>query len=139
MGDRLDTDIAGARAAGLASAWVLTGVDQPSDLLSTELHPTYVIASLSELLRPYAVPQALEGTWQCASATARIDGGLLHLEPGDAQPIEAVRAGLAALLERRDSAARSDADTALLRAGGEMLDRALAARAEDRPPKGIDR
>jgi len=138
VGDRLDTDIAGARAAGIASAWVLTGVDRPSDLLSTDLHPTYVIASLSELLRPYAVPLALEGTWRCASARARTEGDLLHLEPGGANPIEVVRAGLAALLERRDAAAPAGAGTALLRAGGEVLDRVLAARGGDRLPEGID-
>ena len=131
VGDRLDTDIAGARAAGLDSAWVLTGVDRPSDLLATDLHPTYVIGSLAELLQPYAVPLALDGAWRCASATARIDGGLLHLEPGDAQPIEVVRAGLAALLEHRDTPSPHRRDPAVLRAGGDLLDRVSAARASD--------
>jgi len=32
IGDRLDTDIAGARAAGLASALVLTGVSSLADM-----------------------------------------------------------------------------------------------------------
>ncbi len=131
VGDRLDTDIAGARAAGLDSAWVLTGIDRPSDLLATDLHPTYVIASLSELLQPYAVPVALGGTWRCASATARIERGLLHLEPGGARPIELVRAGLAALLEHRDAPSPDPSDPAVLRAGGEVLDRVSAPSAGD--------
>ena len=131
VGDRLDTDIAGARAAGLDSAWVLTGVDSPSDLLATDLHPTYVIASLGELLLPYAVPRALGGTWRCASATARLDAGLLHLEPGDAQPIEVVRAGLAALVEHRDTPSPHPRDPAVLRAGGDVLDRVSARSARD--------
>jgi HAD superfamily hydrolase (TIGR01450 family) len=107
IGDRLDTDIAGARAAGLPSAWVLTGVDRPSALLATDLDPTFVVASLAELLRPYAVPVRHADTWRCAGATARFEDGTLHVELGDAAPIEAVRAGLAALLERRDAQAGS--------------------------------
>jgi glycerol-1-phosphatase len=134
LGDRLDTDIAGARAAGLDSAWVLTGVDTPSALLRTDLDPAFVIATVSDLLRPYAVPSAHDGTWRCGSATARVEGGALHLDRGGSEPIEALRAGLAALLELRDAAPRggggdrsaedgADASTAqLLRSGGALLD-----------------
>src|SRR5690606_19093900 len=35
LGDRLDTDIQGASAAGIASVHVLTGVDRPKQLLAT--------------------------------------------------------------------------------------------------------
>jgi glycerol 3-phosphatase-2 len=107
IGDRLDTDIAGARAAGLPSAWVLTGVDRPSALLATDLDPTFVVASLAELVQPYAVPVRHADTWRCAGATARFEDDTLHVDTGDAEPIEAVRAGLAALLERRDARAGS--------------------------------
>jgi HAD superfamily hydrolase (TIGR01450 family) len=134
VGDRLDTDIAGARAAGLDSAWVLTGVDRPSALLDTDLRPTFVISSLSELLQPYAVPSRHEGTWRCASATARVVDGALHVDRGDAEPVEALRAGLAVLLECRDRpaeagvagpsarAAETSSASALLQAGGAALD-----------------
>jgi glycerol-1-phosphatase len=52
VGDRLDTDIAGARQAGMDSMLVLTGVSQRSDLDSVpaELRPTYVAGDLSGLL-----------------------------------------------------------------------------------------
>ena len=128
VGDRLDTDVAGARAAGLGSAWVLTGVDRPSDLLTTDLSPTFVVARLADLLQPYAAPWAHDGAWRCASATARLDGGTLHLDPGEAEPIEAVRAGLAALLERRDGDSPGASEAGVLRSGGAALDRLLAPR-----------
>ncbi len=120
VGDRLDTDIAGARAAGLDSAWVLTGVDAPSDLLTTDLIPTFVLGSLAELLQPYAVPRRHEGSWHCASATARLVDGILNLDPGDRGEMDAVRAGLAALIEHRDG---PDPSPELLRKGGATLDR----------------
>ena len=54
IGDRLDTDIAGANAAGLASLLVLTGVSGPDDLLAAppEHRPTYVGHDLSALRGP---------------------------------------------------------------------------------------
>ena len=56
IGDRLDTDIAGANAAGLASLLVLTGVSKAEDLLGAppEHRPTYVGRDLSALLGPPA-------------------------------------------------------------------------------------
>jgi HAD superfamily hydrolase (TIGR01450 family) len=52
VGDRLDTDIAGARAAGIPAMLVLTGVSSPSDLLRAEpdLRPDYVGRDLGALL-----------------------------------------------------------------------------------------
>jgi HAD superfamily hydrolase (TIGR01450 family) len=56
IGDRLDTDIAGANAAGLASLLVLSGVSSPDDLVAAvpEHRPTYVGRDLSALLGPVA-------------------------------------------------------------------------------------
>jgi ribonucleotide monophosphatase NagD (HAD superfamily) len=50
IGDRLDTDIAGAAAAGLASALVLTGVTTQDDLKHSPLQPDAVYAGLPELV-----------------------------------------------------------------------------------------
>ena len=63
IGDRLDTDIAGANAAGLPSLLVLTGVSSADDLVAAPPHcrPTYVAADLSALAAP-AVPIAGDGT-----------------------------------------------------------------------------
>jgi 4-nitrophenyl phosphatase len=50
IGDRLDTDIAGAKAAGLASALVLTGVTTTADLELSALQPDAVYAGLLEMV-----------------------------------------------------------------------------------------
>jgi HAD superfamily hydrolase (TIGR01450 family) len=54
VGDRLDTDIAGANAAGLPSLLVLTGVSTRADLVDApvEHRPTYVAADLGALAAP---------------------------------------------------------------------------------------
>lgn len=96
VGDRLDTDIAGALATGIDSAWVLTGVDRPSDLLARRLRPTYVVASLAQLFEPYAVATAEAGGWRCGDAHVRLSDGDLVVDEVGASPVEAVRAGIAA-------------------------------------------
>jgi 4-nitrophenyl phosphatase len=50
IGDRLDTDIAGSRAANLASALVLTGVTSRAALEGSEVQPDAVFADLPELV-----------------------------------------------------------------------------------------
>jgi len=51
VGDRLDTDIAGANSAGLSSLLVLTGVSTAADLLNAEPgeRPTYLAEDLRGL------------------------------------------------------------------------------------------
>jgi glycerol 3-phosphatase-2 len=49
VGDRLDTDIAGAAALGLDSLLVLTGVTATADLVGVDLRPTYVGQDLRAL------------------------------------------------------------------------------------------
>ncbi|MGW5076844.1 HAD-IIA family hydrolase [Rhodococcus sp. NPDC004095] len=51
VGDRIDTDIAGANAAGLDSLLVLTGVSTPLDLVTAppSQRPTYLAYSLASL------------------------------------------------------------------------------------------
>lgn len=52
VGDRLDTDIAGANAAGMPSVLVLTGVSTraEAEAATPDLTPTYVIDDLRELV-----------------------------------------------------------------------------------------
>jgi hypothetical protein len=54
VGDRLDTDIAGATAAELDALLVLTGVATPAEVLQAdpELRPRYISADLAGLLAP---------------------------------------------------------------------------------------
>lgn len=58
VGDRLDTDIEGANAAGLDSLLVLTGVTGLAELAGArrELRPTYVAPDLGGLLEPQPAP-----------------------------------------------------------------------------------
>ena len=140
VGDRLATDIVGARAAGLDSAWVLTGVDRPSDLVASDATPTFVIGSLAELFQPYAAPVPDAGAWRCGTAYARFAGDDLVLEAAGATAIELTRAGLAALLEQRDGGGPRDVDG--LCTAAEALDRLLdlpagvPAGLPDAPPDG---
>jgi glycerol-1-phosphatase len=50
VGDRLDSDVAGAKRAGLAAILVLTGSTRQEDLEGGAVRPDYVIASLAELV-----------------------------------------------------------------------------------------
>ncbi|MGB3413911.1 MAG: HAD-IA family hydrolase, partial [Microbacteriaceae bacterium] len=59
VGDRLDTDIMGAKRAGIKSALVLTGIDGPKQVLASgvEQQPDFILNDLRELHLPY--PQAI--------------------------------------------------------------------------------
>jgi glycerol-1-phosphatase len=50
VGDRLDTDLAGARAAGLDGAIVLTGATSADTARDADPAPAFVAASLAELV-----------------------------------------------------------------------------------------
>ena len=49
-GDRLETDIAMGRAAGMATALVLTGATTRAALAMSEIQPDYVLETLGDLL-----------------------------------------------------------------------------------------
>jgi len=53
VGDRLETDILGARNAGLRSILVLTGVTGRKDLRKSRVRPTWVVEDLPELMRAW--------------------------------------------------------------------------------------
>jgi len=76
VGDRLDTDIQGARAAGVDSALVLTGIDRPKHVLAAPEHarPTYVLADMRGLFEPYPVIRQRDEVTTVGDASIRIDG-----------------------------------------------------------------
>jgi HAD superfamily hydrolase (TIGR01450 family) len=51
VGDRLDTDIAGAAGLGWDSALVLTGISRDADVAGSPWSPTYVLRDVTELVR----------------------------------------------------------------------------------------
>ncbi|WP_230977547.1 HAD-IIA family hydrolase [Georgenia yuyongxinii] len=82
VGDRLNTDIAGARAAGIPSVHVLTGVSDARDVVLAAPHerPSYLAVDLRGLVEPHPVPSRDGAWWRCGAAAARVSGAEPHLE-----------------------------------------------------------
>lgn len=116
VGDRLDTDIAGAHSVGAASLFVLTGVHTAVDLLRAPQgqRPTHVAADLRALDRP--APD---------SAVGPVHGWTVYREDGDllvrctaevAHPVDGLRAACALAWQHLGARFRADgagAETAL--------------------------
>lgn len=99
VGDRLDTDLAGARAGGYPGLHVLTGVSTARDAILAEpgLRPHYVGADLRSLLEPHPAPErGAEGWWTCGDSAARVDDGALRLDVRGTATIDTVRAAASA-------------------------------------------
>ena len=81
VGDRLDTDIAGATATGLDSLLVMTGVTGVQELADAEpeLRPTYISADLSGLGREHPVPHRTGGGYELGGWRANVDDGALTI------------------------------------------------------------
>ncbi|MGN6742730.1 MAG: HAD-IIA family hydrolase [Amnibacterium sp.] len=93
VGDRLDTDIAGANAAGMPSALVLTGVDGPREVLAApeRARPPFLLADLTGLHEPYPEVRPASGGFRSGDAVARIDGRRIEVvRPG--RPVDLLRA-----------------------------------------------
>lgn len=72
VGDRLDTDAAGARAAGLTAALVLTGVCTPQQAISAEpgARPHVLLATTQGLTEPYPATHHAAGETTVANQVA---------------------------------------------------------------------
>nr|WP_237465798.1 HAD-IIA family hydrolase [Leucobacter luti] len=100
IGDRLDTDMKGARAAGIPSLHVLTGVDRPKQLVaaSRDMHPDFIVASLAELHEPYPeTVQRKDGSMQVGTARVGMDGHIVRIDAEGDSAINLLRAGCAAI------------------------------------------
>ena len=116
VGDRLETDIAGAVAAGMAGALVLTGVHGPADAAAAPpgQRPEFVLADLRDLAAPYPPADATDGWCRRGGARARLCRALeVEGEGGNA-----VRAALDALWAGVDAGRISPADARRLMASG---------------------
>jgi HAD superfamily hydrolase (TIGR01450 family) len=105
VGDRLDTDIEGARNAGLDSLLVLTGVSDLTDLVGAppRLRPTYLAAGLAGLLQPQpTVTTDRPGTASCGGWTARVEDGGVVVE-GHGSPEDRWRATVVASWQHLDA------------------------------------
>jgi HAD superfamily hydrolase (TIGR01450 family) len=82
VGDRLDTDIEGARRAGYDSLLVMTGVTDLDVLVEAapERRPTYVAAELSGLTAAHQAPERDGTGWRHDGWSAVVDDGRLLVE-----------------------------------------------------------
>ena len=98
IGDRLDTDIEGGRAAGMPSLLVLTGVSDAAELLAApeRQRPDYIGADMGALRR--SGDELAPGPRPGWSATATGSGELVL--DGDGDPLDALRALCAVHWER---------------------------------------
>lgn len=106
VGDRLDTDIKGARAAQMPSLQVLTGVDGVLDAYAAPPahRPSFIGRDLGALAVPHPEPQKQGDRWHVRDAAAWADGEELRVE-GDFGPdgLDGARAALAAGWEAADA------------------------------------
>jgi glycerol 3-phosphatase-2 len=93
VGDRLDTDIEGARRAGTPGLLVLTGVTDVRTLAAAHprARPDLLAADLRGLLEPH--PPAVDGG--CGDARAEVRDGVLRLLTGDG--LDLIRAAVTAV------------------------------------------
>lgn len=118
VGDRLDTDIAGARNAGFASLWVATGIDSlhQVSMATGEQRPSYLGSDLRSLERPQAAVAPVAGTLdeavavRCGEWVADPIAGTLTRASrpdgqSDSEPESPIRAIVAACWALADSGA----------------------------------
>jgi glycerol 3-phosphatase-2 len=104
IGDRLDTDIAGANAAGMPSLLVLTGVHGIRQVAWAEARerPRYLATDLRALDVPYVEAVQERGGWTCGPARAEVDReGTVMVGPAGS-PDQRLRCVVAALWSVRD-------------------------------------
>jgi glycerol-1-phosphatase len=123
VGDRLDTDIEGARNAGMASALVLTGVTRTLDLwrAAPERRPDHLMGDLRDLVAAPRPVTVSEGAVTCAGSAAAVKNGGGLIVSTDDDPVAAIWAAAHVLWRTQGQPANA----------GEVaagLDRALAER-----------
>ncbi|WP_062073407.1 HAD-IIA family hydrolase [Demequina sediminicola] len=103
IGDRLDTDLKGARAAGFPGLLVLTGVNDGRDavLASPDERPAYIGRDLRCLMEVHPEPKATEEGWRVNESVATVTDGVLSVSGGT--DLDRVRASCAAAWHFVDS------------------------------------
>lgn len=88
VGDRLDTDIEGARNAGLDSLLVLTGVTGLPELAAAApaLRPSYLSGDLSGLGCVHRAPEPQGDHWVLGDWRARVAAGVLEVAAPEGRP-----------------------------------------------------
>jgi glycerol-1-phosphatase len=92
VGDRLDTDIAGAVNAGLDSMLVLSGSHRAEQLLAAAPgeRPTHIGEDLRALLGPALIVTRTDSEFRCGQASASDVGGRLMIHSNGSSVIESI-------------------------------------------------
>jgi glycerol 3-phosphatase-2 len=112
VGDRLDTDIDGAIAAGIDSLVVLTGVSDLQEIADAlpGHRPTFVAADLRGLGETHEEIEADGHRARCADSLAELVDGTVTVKEGDLRATSTLRAVIALAWDVRD---QSDARVSL--------------------------
>jgi HAD superfamily hydrolase (TIGR01450 family) len=107
IGDRLDSDIAGAHAVGIASLWVATGVNDAHDLAVAPKNqrPTYIAAGLGALAEAQPGVEVAGSKHSCEGWTAEVVDGVVTMT-GEGKPYDGLRAILSATWQALDEPAK---------------------------------
>lgn len=111
VGDRLDTDIAGAVAASMHSLLVLTGVSSLAEAVRADAseEATFLATDLRVLHEPLGVPvEQSDGLWACGGALGRIDANANWETVTRGTTAQELTARLHAVRSRCDPHARDD-------------------------------
>ena len=84
VGDRLDTDIAGADGLGIPSLLVLTGVTDVARLLAAQAdeRPSLIARDMRGLLDPHPPVERVGDDWRARTSLARARNGKLEVQHG---------------------------------------------------------
>lgn len=94
VGDRIDTDIRGARGYGMASACVMTGVATRKELIAAraEDRPDFIISDLRELFENYPVAKQTKHGYRVNKTEVELLAGKVRVTAGDPRSLDALRA-----------------------------------------------
>ena len=115
VGDRLDTDVAGANRAGLGSALVMTGVTTRKELLAArvEQRPSYILGSLADLLSPYLAPKKTKRGYKLGQVEVELLGNKVVVSYGDAKSLDALKAACLTIWEAKEPISLLEVEPAL--------------------------
>jgi len=115
VGDRLDTDVAGANRAGLGSALVMTGVTTRKELLAArvEQRPSYILGSLADLLNPYLAPKKTKRGYKLGQVEVELLGNKVVVSYGDAKSLDALKAACLTIWEAKEPISLLEVEPAL--------------------------
>jgi hypothetical protein len=117
IGDRLDTDIAGAINADLPSLLVLTGVTDVGGLFGAgpQERPSFLSADLGGLWTEHPGVRLEGGWWVCRDARVRVVGAELEYDvsPAPGDELDLVRAAASAVWGAADAGVAVDVGAAV--------------------------